>query len=121
MKQTIPSCILALTVLFPVFSSGQDASDLAKKTQHPVADLISVPFQNNFNTGAGVGEDTICNLNIQPVIPTSINEEWNWIHRFIIPLLDVSELIPGTGCDFGIGDMQYEGFFSAADQLLFPR
>jgi hypothetical protein len=112
--ESIPVIILAL-VLFAGTADAQDASDLAKKTQNPVADLISVPFQNNFNTGAGVGGDTIYNLNIQPVIPTSINEEWNLIHRFIIPLLDVPELIPGTGSDFGFGDMQYQGFFSPAD------
>jgi len=43
--------------------------------------LISVPFENNttFNNGT---EDAIVNiLNIKPVVPLSIGENWNLINR----------------------------------------
>ena len=46
-----------------------DATALAKQTQNPVADLVSIPFQFNFNSGGGLGDGTLYNLNIQPVIP----------------------------------------------------
>jgi hypothetical protein len=46
-----------------------EATRLAKATQNPVADLVSVPFQFNFNTGGGYGDRTFFNLNLQPVVP----------------------------------------------------
>ena len=54
--------------------------ELAKETQNPVANLISVPFQNNFNFGIGPNDATQWVLNVQPVIPISLNKDWNLIH-----------------------------------------
>ena len=64
-----------------------DASALAEKLQNPIADLISIPFQNNtnFNVGPNTGTQDI--LNIQPVIPIHLNEDWNMITRTILPLV----------------------------------
>jgi hypothetical protein len=50
-------CLVA--VLSPALLWAQDATELAKKTQNPVADLISVPLQNNFNFGAGTEDKMI--------------------------------------------------------------
>jgi len=67
-------------------SEQEDSEDkLVKQTQNPVADLISVPFQNNYNFAAGPKHNhMIYNLNIQPVIPIHITENWNLIARIII-------------------------------------
>src|SRR4051812_34014011 len=46
-----------------------EESDLSKKTQNPVGDLVSVPLQYNFFTGGGLGGRTLSNLNFQPVFP----------------------------------------------------
>jgi hypothetical protein len=62
--------------------------DLAKKLQNPVAALISVPFQNNFDFGLGPSSDGFrYTLNIQPVIPISLNGDWNLISRTILPII----------------------------------
>jgi hypothetical protein len=91
---------------------GQDQStDLAKKSQNPVSDLISVPFQNNFNFGVGPEDKLQYVLNIQPVVPQRISDRWNWIHRTIIPLIDQPEPVD----KFGAGDIQYQGFLSPAE------
>ncbi len=95
-------------------AEAQEDSDLAKKTQNPVGDLISIPFQNNFNFGVGPNDDMQYILNIQPVYPMSIGEKWNWIHRPIIPLMYQPELAPGIGDEFGLGDIQYQGYLSPA-------
>jgi hypothetical protein len=50
-------------------AAEDEATELAKKTQNPVADLISVPFQSNFNFGTGTKDATVYVLNVQPVIP----------------------------------------------------
>jgi len=71
----------------PQRPSPQEASEeeLVKQTQNPVADLISVPFQNNFNFEAGPKHNhQIYLLNIQPVIPIHITENWNLIARIMI-------------------------------------
>ena len=49
--------------------STSSTSELAKKTQNPVADLISVPIQNNFNFNVGPYNQTQTVINIQPVMP----------------------------------------------------
>ncbi len=89
-----------------------DATDLAKKTQNPVGDLISVPLQFNFNTGGGFLDQAGLNLNIQPVIPIHIGSGVTAIARTIVPI----NTLPGPdGTRFsGFGDIQEEIFFSPA-------
>ena len=59
------------------------AEELAKLAQNPVGNLISVPFQNNTNLNVGPDKRTQNILNIQPVIPVSVSDEWNIITRTI--------------------------------------
>jgi len=97
----------------PVWAQHDDA-ELAKKTQNPVADLISVPFQYNVNFGVGPHDDVQYILNIQPVIPFKLTEDWNLISRTIVPLIYQPELAPGVGEVFGLGDIQESLFLSPA-------
>lgn len=46
---------LAAVLTWAGSSYAQSESDLAKQSQNPVGDLISVPLQNNFNFGVGPG------------------------------------------------------------------
>ena len=92
-----------ISLLFALAAPGaaqQETSteELAKKTQNPVADLISVPLQNNWNLGAGLHHNkTIYVLNIQPVIPINLNAEWNLITRIIMPVINQPALFPTYG------------------------
>ena len=89
-------------------------TELVKQTQNPVADLISVPFQNNFNFEAGPKHNhQIYNLNFQPVIPIHIAENWNLIARIIQPVINIPSLAPG-GNATGLGDMNPTFFLSPA-------
>lgn len=87
-------------------------TDLARQSQNPVANLISLPFQNNTNFGVGQFDRTGNILNIQPVLPTSLNDHWLLINRFIVPLAYQPELAAGVGNTFGLGDVLYQGFLS---------
>lgn len=80
-----------------------DASHLAKQTQNPVADLISLPFQGNFNFGFGPHERTQFVLNVQPVIPARLSPTLNLITRIIGPL--ISQPVGGDESTFGLGDV----------------
>ncbi|MEO1018382.1 MAG: transporter, partial [Pseudomonadota bacterium] len=64
-----------------------DKQSLAKAAQNPIANLISVPFQNNTNFNFGPRERTQNILNIQPVIPITLSPDWNLITRTIIPIV----------------------------------
>ena len=74
--------------------SESSTEDLQEATQNPVASLISVPLQNNSNFGIGPFNRTQNVLNVQPVIPTRISENWNLIIRWIAPI--IWQPAPGT-------------------------
>ncbi len=95
-------------------ASEDDTTKLAKMTQNPVADLISVPFQNNFNFNAGSKERTLYVLNVQPVVPFKLTEHWNLITRTIMPVINQPSLFPGAESEFGLGDINPTLFFSPA-------
>jgi len=88
-------------------------TDLAKKLANPVADLISVPIQSNYDFGIGPGDGTRWTTNVQPVIPIGINDDWNIISRTILPIIDQEGIDPGGATDeFGLGDTVQSFFFS---------
>jgi hypothetical protein len=73
--------------LTPSAAPNDSASALAAKFQNPIADLISFPLQNNTNFNVGPNRGTQDILNIQPVIPIHLNDDWNLITRTILPLV----------------------------------
>ncbi|WP_096786882.1 hypothetical protein [Rhodobacter sp. CZR27] len=95
-------------------SAAQEAGtqDLAHDLANPVSDLISVPFQFNFDEGLGTGDGHQSLLNIQPVIPFSISPNWNLISRTIVPIVRRSDLGPGSEDETGLGNITQSLFFS---------
>ncbi len=110
------AAMLFATLLFtaPVYAE-MSATALAKLAQNPVGNLISVPFQNNTNLNFGPEEKTQNVLNIQPVIPISVNSEWNIITRTILPVISMPSLYPGDDRTNGIGDTIFTAFLSPAN------
>ena len=105
---------IALTSL-PGYGQESSDADLAKATQNPLASMISLPFQNNTNFGIGPGDDTQNILNIQPVWPFSLNDNWNFITRTIIPVISQPGFAPGDSRTFGLGDTTFTGWLSPKD------
>jgi hypothetical protein len=93
-------------------SQEADEAALAQKIQNPLASLVSLPLQANYNLGVGEYDRTFYNLNVQPVIPYSLNEDLNLITRTIIPVNSVP--VGQTQSTFGIGDTSLSLFFSPA-------
>ncbi|MEN0074897.1 MAG: transporter [Paracraurococcus sp.] len=89
---------------------GSDA-DLAQQLQNPIASLISVPFQNNLDFGAGSKDDGFgYTLNLQPVIPFRLTDDWTLITRTILPFIYRERYTPDH--EAGLGDVTQSFFFS---------
>ena len=111
---TIHALAVAATALLAAAPAHAElsAEELAKLAQNPVGNLISVPFQNNSNLNAGPDKRTQNILNIQPVIPISVSDEWNIITRTIVPV--ISQPLPDGERSNGIGDTVLTAFLSPA-------
>ncbi len=89
----------------PHSAEPSEDEDLPEKSQNPIADLVSVPFQSNTNFNAGPFNRTQEVLNIQPVVPHAFQcDDWNVISRTIIPLVSQPSPIFDSNTN-GIGDI----------------
>ncbi|MCC7326197.1 MAG: transporter [Burkholderiales bacterium] len=115
LKLATPILFATLSLFAASARAELSAEELAKLAQNPVGNLISVPFQNNTNFNVGPLNGTQNILNIQPVIPVTVNKDWNIITRTILPLVWQPEMVPGQGSTFGLSDLQFTAFLSPSD------
>ncbi len=106
--------IAAMLITVPLQATeGQDQQvELAKKLANPVASLISVPIQSNWDFGIGPDSAMQYTVNIQPVIPFSISKDWNLITRTIMPVIHAESPVRGGNDRTGLGDILQSFFFS---------
>ncbi len=104
--------LLSGSLLVPAFAAAQDAN-YAKELANPLAALISMPIQANYDEDFGLDDEGAgLRINVQPVIPFSIGPDWNLISRTILPILNYDDVpVPGTS-EFGLGDTVQSLFFS---------
>jgi hypothetical protein len=93
----------------------ESETELAKKTQNPVANLLIIPFQNRTNFGVGPNHRTQNVLNFQPVVPISLNSEWNLITRTIMPIIKQPAIATTNDNTWGIGSTVFTAFLSPAN------
>ena len=100
-------------VIHALTAHAETNEELALELSNPVAALISVPFQFNYDRNIGSARDgNRWLLNIQPVVPFDFNADWNIISRTILPVVSQDEIFLGAGHQSGIGDIVQSVFFS---------
>jgi len=96
----------------PVTQKGGDAG-LAQELSNPLADLMTIPIQMNYDRNIGLRDDGWkLQTNIQPVIPFHLTDDWNLISRTIVPVIYQDDIFPGAGSQLGLGDINLSMFFS---------
>jgi hypothetical protein len=106
---------ISLILLFPALSFAQEEADPAKAAQNPLANVYSLPLQNNMNFGIGDYSKTSNTLNIQPVIPVTLSESgWLLINRAILPFPQTTpDIYTENGeSTTGMGDINYTAWFA---------
>ena len=94
-------------------AAGRESDvELAKKLANPVADLISLPFQFNYDCCYGPEDAGRTTLNIQPVVPVHLTDNLNLIIRTIVPVISQQETVAGTRDQLGLGDILQTWFLS---------
>ncbi len=124
------AAMVGLSFVTATAAHAQDTAELAKAAQNPVADMISLPLQNNTFFGISNADDPANVLNVQPVIPVNISEDWLVISRVIAPIIylpsfseggqlpESDEPAPSVDDEFGLGDINYTGFLSPTRMRL---
>jgi len=113
MKTGVMTIVTCLVLIISTFAAADDQEDLAKESQNPIGNIISLPFENNFAFGVGPEDAFVYSLNLKPVYPMTFGKV-NLINRFILPVIYQEERFEGEGSEFGLGDLTYQAFFSPA-------
>jgi hypothetical protein len=98
-------------------AAAESDTDLAKQIQNPVGDLISFPLQDNINFGYGPHKGTQNVLNLQPVIPFHVNDDWNLITRTILPIVWNPRSSAFPVAQFGTAPTSFSAFLSPSKDI----
>ena len=108
MKKLVTTALLTF-LLAGVISAQQSQEELSEAAANPLADLISLPFQNNLNMNYGEYNRNVNVLNIQPVVPLAGGKV---ITRTIFPIVRIPDFSAESGTlSSGLADIVFTAFY----------
>ena len=116
MKHILTACGLCLAVTCVM---AEELDDWAAVAQNPMADIMKLPLQNNFNQGTGHKDQTEYILNLRPSMPSDLSDNWLLINRLDVPFIYQPGRVSGEKDSFGLGDTTYEGFYGPSGSRTF--
>lgn len=112
LRNCIFACACVLSAPQTLMAETTTNAKIAHELANPVADLMSFPFQLNYESGIGPNDGSRTTLNIQPIIPMELGPNWNLISRTIVPLIHQENVFGASGSQSGLGDVLQSFFFS---------
>ena len=109
--------VICLTIITRARCDAQNENDLARASQNPVANLTSFPLQFNYYSAGGLESRTALLLNVQPVLPLTLNTKWLLISRTVVPYTNMP--LPDGTRTTGIGDIQEQMYFTPRESGIF--
>lgn len=106
--------LLLISVFCGPTTRAQETSEIAKQAQNPIARVISLPFENDFSPETGINNEDSYVLQMKPVVPFRLSQDWSLITRAIIPIIQLPGLAPGVNGETGLGDVNLSLFLSPA-------
>jgi hypothetical protein len=114
-RATFVIVLIAFSALsLGIIPAWSQESDIAKQAQNPIARLISVPLENDFNPQTGANKEDSYVLQMKPVVPFNLSKNWNLITRTIIPVIQTPDPYLGVDGASGLGDINLSLFLSPA-------
>jgi len=108
MKRIVTTVLFVVSML-GVLSAQQSKEELSAAAANPLADLMSIPFQNNLNMNNGEYNRNVNVLNIQPVIPFAGGK---LITRTIFPIVRIPDFGNESGkLSSGLADIVFSAFY----------
>ena len=107
----LATSILGVAIAAPCFAEETIFRELARKMQNPVSDQVSITLEDNINFGVGLNDDVQHILDVNSLYSFNLGDNWNLVNSTFVPVLNQPELIPGTGNQFGLGDITSSFFF----------
>ena len=101
----LATSMLWVAIVAPCFAEETVFRELARKMQNPVSDRISFSFEDKINFGVGLNDDVQNILNIKSLYSFNLGDDWNLINSTVVPVINQPELVPGSGDQFGLGDI----------------
>jgi hypothetical protein len=109
---------IGLTLISKKTEAQENAEVIGKKLANPVANLISVPVQNNIDYGIGANNGSKYTINVQPVIPIKLSAKLKLVTRYILPIIFQRDITgEATGLN-GLGDLTISAYISPVSEKI---
>jgi hypothetical protein len=107
--------VWGVLLLASALHAQQTTENLEKLARNPVGDAVKIPLAESINFDAGPYGHTSTSLQIQPIIPFRIAEEWLVIPRIVATLAaHEPEVSQASGGSTGLGDTVATVFLTPA-------